>query len=244
MASFGKQLRQGLLGDFWFRMFPGRGFIQGEATNQISEGGNFIVKRRYRSKDTSPFVKTLRGKATDNSSISIVEKLNPSNEFVRFDVDPVTGIGQRTPRSELAPRQMIDFGDTVSLKLEFRVRSSNIDAITGYILQFWQPIISPIAGLRLNNGRLEAVTRSAGGVASAPLAKGWNEIELTFRPGDNGLFKVKGALNGAVAGRIDGGSQAGSALEDIYRPKFGFYGAGGGPSLQVDYRRFVMAVVS
>ena len=243
MASFGKQLRQGLLGDFWFRMFPSRGWIQGIATNQISEGGNYVVKRRYRSHDTSRWVRTLRGKATPGSTIALVETRNPANEFVRFGVDPITGIGY-PPRSELAPRQMIDFGDTVSLKLEFRVRSSNIDAITGYILQFWQPIISPIAGLRLKNGRLEAVTRSAGGVASAPLAKGWNEIELTFRPGDNGLFKVKGALNGAVAGRIDGGSQAGSALEDIYRPKFGFYGAGGGPSLQVDYRRFVMAVVS
>jgi hypothetical protein len=244
MSSFNKRLRQGFLGSFWFRMFPGRGVIQGEATNQISEGGNFIVKRRYRSEDTATFVRTLRGKATDNSSISIVEKRDPAKEFVRFEVDPITGIGQGAPRSELAPRRMIDFDSTVSLKLELRVQADNIDKITGYVLQFWQPIISPIAGLRVANGRLEAVTRSAGDAASAPLKQGWNEIELTFRPGDNGLFKVKGALNGAVAGRIDGGSQAGSALEDIYRPKFGWYGSTAGEDVTVDYRRFVMAVVS
>jgi hypothetical protein len=234
--------RTRMKGDFWFRMFPGRGWIQGIATNAISEGGNYIVKRRYRSRDTSSWVKTLRGKATDNSTISIVEKRNPAREFVRFDVDPITGAGQRTPRSELAPREMIPFGDTVHLRLEFRVRSRQMDAVTGYVLQFWQPIISPIAGIRVKDGRLEAVTRSAGGVASAPLTRKWNQIELSFRPGDKGLFEISGALNGAVAGRIDGGSQASSALEQIYRPKFGFYGAGGGPELSVDYRRFVQWV--
>lgn len=244
MASFGKRLRQGLLGRFWFRMFPGRGLIQGEATNQISEGGNFIVKRRYRPVDTSPFVKTLRGKATDNSAISIVDKRNPAKEFVRFSIDPITGIGQGAPRSELAPRRMIDFGSTVSLRLELRVQADNIDRITGYVLQFWQPIISPIAGLRVKDGRLEAVTRSAGSAASAPLKQGWNEIELTFRPGANGLFQAKGALNGTVQGRIDGGSQAGQALQPIYRPKFGWYGSTAGENVTVDYRRFVMAVIS
>jgi hypothetical protein len=229
-------------GDFWFRMFPGRGWIQGIATNAISEGGNYLVKRRYRSRDTSAWVKTLRGKATDGSTITIPEKRNPAREFVRFDVDPITGAGQRTPRSELAPREMIPFGDTVHLRLEFRVRSRQMDAVTGYVLQFWQPIISPIAGIRVKDGRLEAVTRSAGGVASAPLTRKWNQIELSFRPGHNGIFNISGALNGAVAGRIDGGSQASSALEQIYRPKFGFYGAGGGPVLSVDYRRFVQWV--
>lgn len=227
-------------GQFWFRMFPGRGWIQGIATNQISEGGNYLVKRRYRSHDTSRWVRTLRGKATPGSTIALVEKRNPANEFVRFGVDPITGIGY-PPRSELAPRQMIDFGDTVHLRLEFRVRAANLDRLTGYVLQFWQPVISPIAGIRVSGGRLEAVTRSAGSAASAPLTNGWNEIELTFRPGDDGLLRVRGDLHGSVSGRIDGGSQAGLATDDIYRPKFGWYGSAGG-DVTVDYRRFVQWV--
>jgi hypothetical protein len=228
-------------GQFWFRMFPGRGWIQGIATNQISEGGNYLVRRKHRERDTSPWVRTLRGKATDGSTIALVEKRNPAREFVRFDVDPITGIGQGAPRSELAPRRMINFGDTVHLRLEFRVRAQNLDRLTGYVLQFWQPVISPIAGIRVSGGRLEAVTRSAGSAASAPLTRGWNEIELTFRPGDNGLLRVRGDLRGAVSGRIDGGSQAGLAADDIYRPKFGWYGSSG-QDVTVDYRRFVQWV--
>lgn len=221
-------------------MFPGRGRIEGIATNQISEGGNFIVKRRHRQQDTSPWVRTLRGKATPGSTIDLVERKNPANSFVRFGVDPVTGIGH-PPRSELAPRRMIPFGDTVHLKLEFRVRAEDIDRLTGYVIQFWQPVISPIAGIRVSGGRLEAVTRSAGGVASKPLARGWNQIELTFRPGDDGLFKVAGDLRGSVSGRINGGSQAGLAADDIYRPKFGWYGPSG-QDVRIDYRRFVQWV--
>lgn len=226
--------------DFWFRMFPGRGRIEGIATNQISEGGNYVVRRRHRGNDTSQWVRTLRGKATPGSTIELMERRNPANEFVRFDVDPVTGIGY-PPRSELAPGRMLDFSDTVHLKLEFRVRAERLDRLTGYVLQFWQPVISPIAGIRVSGGRLEAVTRSAGGVASKPLTRGWNEIELTFRPGDDGLFKVAGDLNGSVAGRINGGSQAGLAADDIYRPKFGWYGSPG-QDVIVDFRRFVQWV--
>lgn len=224
-------------------MFPGRGRIKGIATNQISEGGNYVVRRRYREQDTSPRVQTLRGKATDGSTIALVEKRNPAKEFVRFDVDPITGIGQGPPRSELAPRRLIDFGDTVHLRIEFRVRAQNLDRLTGYVLQFWQPVISPIAGIRVSGGRLEAVTRSAGGAASTPLTQGWNEIKLKFRPGDDGLFKLRGDLNGSVAGRINGGSQAGRAADDIYRPKFGWYGSPG-QDVAVDYRRFVQWVES
>jgi hypothetical protein len=224
-------------------MFPGRGWIDGIATNQISEGGNYLVRRRYRDQDTSRQVRTLRGKATDGSGIEIVERRNPAREFVRFDVDPITGSGQGAPRSELAPRQMIPFGDTVHLRLEFRVRAQNLDRLTGYVIQFWQPVISPIAGIRVSGGRLEAVTRSAGGAASAPLTRGWNEIGLTFRPGDDGLLKVRGGLRGSTAGRIDGGSQADRATADIYRPKFGWYGSSG-QDVVVDYRRFVQWVES
>jgi len=224
-------------------MFPGRGRIKGIAANQISEGGNYVVRRRHREQDTSGWVRTLRGKATDGSTIALVEKRNAAQEFVRFGVDPVTGMGQGAPRSELAPRRLIDFGDTVHLMVEFRVRAENLDRLSGYVLQFWQPVISPIAGIRVSDGRLEAVSRSAGGAASAPLTRGWNEIKLTFRPGDDGLFKLRGDLNGSVAGRINGGSQAGLATDDIYRPKFGWYGSAG-QNVAVDYRRFVQWVES
>jgi hypothetical protein len=67
-------------------------------------------------------------------------------------------------------------------------------------------------------------------------------LSCRFALATTGSLNISGALNGAVAGRIDGGSQASSALEQIYRPKFGFYGAGGGPELKVDYRRFVQWV--
>jgi len=215
---------------FLFRMDPSRGFIEGKATNQISEGGNFKVRRRFRSKDTTKAVRTLRGKANGNNDISIVE--GKKHTFVRFEVDRVTG---SSSRSELAPRRMTPFGRSVTVNMSFRVRAPQMDRLTGYVLQFWQPIISPIAGVRVRNGRLEVTTRSRGEVASKRLTRGWNDLSVTLCPGPNGLMRVEGDLNGRVLGRIDGGSQAGRAQSDIFRPKFGWYGSLD-QRVRVDYR--------
>lgn len=219
---------------FLFRMAPKRGFIQGEPTNLISEGGNFIVRRRFLPTHTSPEVRTLRGKATPGGDIDIVEGRRFT--FVRMEADPITGL---VPRSELAPRLMTPFGQSVTVSIIFRVRARQIDQLTGYVLQFWQPIISPIAGVRVNRGRLEVVSRSGGGVASGPLDRGWNSLTVTLRPGPDGRMSVSGDLNGSIRARIDGGSQAGLADEAIFRPKFGWYGPLS-QQVHVDYRRFEM----
>jgi hypothetical protein len=216
-------------------MVPKRGFIQGEPTNLISEGGNFLVRRRFRPTHTSPEVRTLRGKATPGGDIDIVKGRRFT--FVRFEADPVTGL---VPRSELAPRLMMPFGRTVTVSIGFRVRARQIDQLTGYVLQFWQPIISPIAGVRLNEGRIEVVSRSGGGVASGPLERGWNSLTVSLRPGPNGRMTVDGDLNGSIRGRIDGGSQDGLAEAPVFRPKFGWYGPLS-QQVQVDYRRFEMS---
>jgi hypothetical protein len=218
------------MGRFLFRMDPSRGFIEGKPTNQISEGGNFKVRRRFRSEDTTKAVRTLRGKANGNNDITIVK--GRKHTFVRFEVDRVTG---SPSRSELAPRRMTPFGRSVTVNMSFRVRAQQMDRLTGYVLQFWQPIISPIAGVRVSGGRLEVVARSSGKVASKRLTRGWNDLSVTLRPGPNGLMRVTGDLNGQVLGRIDGGSQAGRAQSDIFRPKFGWYGSLD-QRVRVDYR--------
>jgi len=216
-----------------FTMNPVNGRIQGKPTNQISEGGNFIVRRRYRVGDTTKAVRTLRGKANGNGNISIVS--GKKHTFVRFEPDPITGLA----RSELAPRRMTPFGQSVTVSMQFRVRALQLDRLTGYVLQFWQPIISPIAGVRVNNGRLEVVARSGGGAASRELTRGWNQIAVTFRPGPDGLLRVRGDLHGKVNGTLNGGSQASRADADIFRPKFGWYGSLSQP-VTVDYRHFSM----
>jgi hypothetical protein len=227
---------------FLFSMKPWRGKIVGEATNQISQGGNYIVRKKFRAEDTSKTIKSLRGKATDGSSIKLVEAKNIKKSFIRFNVDPITGINQGAPRAELAPPKMLDFGQTAQINIVFRVRAKNLDVVTGYVLQFWQPVISPIGGIRANNGRLEAVTRSGGEVASSSLNRRWNRLSMEFRPGAQGLFKVSGDLQGTLNARIDGGSQAGRATDDIFRPKFGWYGPAR-QNVSVDFRRFEMSVI-
>lgn len=214
----------------WFTLDPENGRIQGRPTNQISEGGNYIVRRRHRSTDATRFIRNLRGKATAGGNIEIVD--GRKGDFVRFTADPVT---QWPARSELAPRRMSDFGTTITVKMEFRVRAPDIDRLTGYILQFWQPVISPIAGVRVRDGNLEVVARTGGGAGTKQLGKGWNNLSVTFRPGDNGLLRVRGDIRGQVAGTLNGGSQASLSDEDIFRPKFGWYGSLS-QSVAVDYR--------
>jgi hypothetical protein len=218
---------------FWFRMNPSNGRIQGKPTNLISVGGNYVVRKKYRPEDTTRHIRNLRGKATKGGTIDIVQG-KKNRDYVRFTADPITG---SVARSELAPRKMSDFGQTLTVKMEFRVRAPKIDEITGYVLQFWQPVISPIAGVRVKDGRLEVVSRSRGTAASKPITKGWNELTVTIRPGRNGVLKVKGDLNGKVNGFINGGSQASSSTEDIFRPKFGWYGSLN-QQVTVDYRQF------
>jgi len=222
----------------WFQMNPAHGRIQGTPTNQISVGGNYIVRRKHRSTDTTRFVRTLRGKATAGGTINIIRRSNPNREFVRFTADPITG---GSPRSELAPRRLAAFGQTVTTSIEFRARAPQLDQLTGYVLQFWQPVISPIAGVRLNRGRLEVVARTGGTAASKPLTRGWNELTITFRPGPDGVLRVKGDLSGRTAGRLDGGSKASRATDDAFRPKFGWYGPLS-QDLTVDYRKFHLSV--
>jgi hypothetical protein len=168
----------------------------------------------------------LKGKATPGGDIEIVKR-----RFVRFTADPITGAS----RSELAATRMIDFGETVTVNMEFRVKARQIDKLTGYVLQFWQPKISPIAGVRVKGGRLEVVARTGGGAASSRLRKGWNKISVTFRPGPDGLLEVSGDMRGKVSGTLNGGSQAPVADADIFRPKFGWYGSLSQP-IAVDYR--------
>lgn len=227
---------------FLFGMRPWRGKIVGEATNQISEGGNYVVRRKFRHQDTSRYVKNLRGKATNGSAIDLIEKGNENKNFVRFTVDPVTGI-PFPARSELAPPKMLDFGTTARIDIEFRIRAQNMDNLTGYVLQFWQPVINPIGGIRVKDGRLEAVTRSAGDAGSVRLQRGWHRLQMDFTPGDRGSFSIDGAITGSVSGRIDGGSRAGDAKEDIFRPKFGWYGSTS-QHITVDVRRFVLSAIN
>lgn len=227
---------------FLFSMRPWRGTIVGEATNQISEGGNYIVRRKFRHQDTSRYVKDLRGKATDGSAIDLIQTRNEKKSFVRFSVDPITGI-PFPARSELALPKMIDFGTTARIDIEFRIKAKNMDKLTGYVLQFWQPVINPIGGIRVRNGRLEAVTRSAGDAGSIRLQRGWHRLQMDFTPGDRGSFSIDGAINGSVTGRIDGGSRAGDAREDVFRPKFGWYGSTT-QDVTVDFRGFAMSAIS
>jgi hypothetical protein len=220
----------------WFTMNPANGRIEGEPINLISVGGNYIVRRRYRDTDSTRYVRTLRGKATSGGDIEIIN--GRKSDFVRFTADPVTGMAAR---SELAPRRLSEFGKTITLKLEFRVRAPRIDELTGYVLQFWQPVISPIAGVRVSNGRLEVVARSGGTAASTSLNKDWNELTIAFKPGPDGLLRVRNDMRGKLSGTLNGGSQASQADADLFRPKFGWYGPLS-QSVQVDYRHFAMFV--
>jgi len=214
-----------------FTMDPSRGFIEGRPTNQISEGGNFIVRRKFRGIDATRKIKDLRGKATLGGDINI--RSGPKYNFVRLTADLVTGM---PARSELAPRRMTTFDRAVTVDFTFRINAPQRDRLTGYVLQFWQPVINPIAGVRVKNGRLEVVSRSGGSVASTKLTGDWYSLSVAVRPSNLlGGMKVSGDLNGRIRARINGGSQAWRATSDIFRPKFGWYGSLGQP-VTVDIR--------
>lgn len=213
----------------FYRMDPATGKIEGRPTNQIGEGGNFIARK----KDVQGFSRTLQGKATAGSRIELVEKRNPAKNFVCFKAKPTIG----NSRSELAQTHNFEFGQRVKINIEFKIKARRLDSLNGYILQFWQPVISPIAGVRVQNGRLEVVTRSAGGVASMWLTSDWQGLEMIFTAGNQGEFSISGDLNGSVRGKIDGGSQASQAVADTFRAKFGWYGATE-QDVQVRFREF------
>jgi hypothetical protein len=217
-----------------FTLDPKNGRIEGQPTNQISEGGNYFPLDKS---DRSPQVKNLRGKATAGGDIEI--ESGKKFTFVRFSADPVTG---GPSRSELAPRLMTPFDQSVTVRMVFRVNAPNIDQLTGYVVQFWQPVISPIAGIRVKDGRLEVVARSGGSAGSTRLTGGWNDLTVTLRPSNSqGFLRVDGDITGRVDGRINGGSQAGRADSDIFRPKFGWYGSLQ-QSVAVDVRLFEMSI--
>ena len=223
--------------DLLFRMRPRRGRISGDPTNVFGQGGNFIPRRR---KDSSPAVRSLRGKTTPGSDIDLVTGGRKNKKsFVRFEARPVRS---GNVRSELAVGPLTDFDQPTEITTRFRADA--LDPITGtaYLLQIWQPVISPIAGLRVQGGRLEATTRSGGTAWSTRFREGkWYNFRIEFQAGDDGFFRIyggkSGRLLGEVEGRIDGGSQAGRARQDSWRPKLGFYGSSGN-SLNVDYSDF------
>ena len=221
----------------YFNMVPKKGRISGDPTNILGQGGNFIPRKE---KHKSYLMGSLRGKATSGSDILIGGRLN---DFVRFRARPTVG----NIRSELATGPSFDFGDEKFINFKFRVNSNDDITGTAYLLQFWQPVISPIAGIRIQNDKIQAVTRSAGGAYSQPLREGkWNTLKMAFKAGSDGHFKVynrKGRLLGEVDGTIDGGSLAGRSLRDVWRPKFGFYGSGSN-NLNVDVKRFTITDIA
>lgn len=212
-----------------YRMDPATGKIEGEPTEVIGEGGNFVARK----KDVRGFPRALRGKATAGSRIKLVEKKNPAKNFVRFKAKPTIG----NSRSELAQTKNFEFGERVKINIEFKVKAKKLNQLNGYILQFWQPVVSPIAGVRVANGRLEVVTRTAGGAASMRLTSDWQKLEIVFTAGRNGELTVSGDLNGSVNGFINAGSQASLARQDTFRAKFGWYGTTG-QRVQVRFREF------
>lgn len=217
----------------YFTLAPKKGRISGDPTNSFGEGGNFIPEKE---KHKSYLISSLRGKATNGSDILIGGRLN---NFVRFEARPTVG----NIRSELATGSRFDFGDEMFMNFKFRVNSNDDITGTAYLLQFWQPVISPIAGIRIQNDEIQAVTRSAGSAYSKPLREGkWNTLKMAFKAGSNGYFKVynrEGKLLDKVEGLINGGSQASRSLEDVWRPKLGFYGSGSN-NLNVDVKRFTI----
>lgn len=217
-----------------FDLDPITGKLIGTATNTMGEGGNFFPGRKHGKKMT---MRRLSGKATEGSLI------RQRKDFINFFA---TDDPRYPDRSELATPGNFAFGKRIDIDLEFRIKGRNYDKVTGYVLQFWQPIVSPIAGIRINNGRLEVVSRSAGGVLSMNLKKKqWYDWTLQFKAGHNGFFRVvddnTGKMLGSINGTINAGSQARLTLADTVKPKFGFYGNALN-GIKTDFRDFAIAV--
>jgi hypothetical protein len=217
-----------------FDLDPITGRIVGDATNSMGEGGNYIPAKKDREKMLFP---RLSGKATEGSFI------RQRKDFINFFT---TDDARHPDRSELAVPKNFAFERQINIDLEFRVKGRNYDKVTGYVLQFWQPIVSPIAGIRIQNGTLAVVSRSAGGALSMKLEKKkWYDWQLQFKAGDNGFIRViddtTGKLIGSRNGTINAGSQAGQTLADTVKPKFGFYGNALG-GIKTDFRDFAIAL--
>lgn len=221
-----------------FSMRPATGRISGTATNVFGQGGNFIPAKKDRKIITS-----LRGKATPGSTISIPTKKNgEQRRFVRFDVRPSTIDGNT--RCELATGDLFPFGKLLEIDISFRIRRLNAVKQPFYLLQFWQPVISPIAGIRIDPAKrlIECVTRTAGSATDfQSTAYDWCNLRLLFRAGTGGMLKVTdlstGVVLGTASGAVNGGSQAAQAERDAWRPKFGFYGNLDGRAV-IDVRTF------
>jgi len=164
--------------------------------------------------------------------------ITSNNRRIRFRVDK----NQGGRRAELAPGYIFDFGTELVIDYSFKVRSDNIKEANGYLLQFWQPVISPIAGVRIQHGRLQVVSRTLGGVFDEEVSLNqWYDMTLRIKAGDDGFLELAGSRR--VVGSLNGGSQASQATEDVIRPKFGFYGDPGPSELAVLVRKFTLAEV-
>lgn len=219
------------------------GRIRGTPTETFGQGGNFLPAGEDKRDITS-----LRGKATPGSTIAIpLRKNGNQRKFIRL------GAAAHSPgntRCELATGPSFPFGQTITFDFSFRLSGFLGLGSVPYVLQFWQPVISPIAGVRVDASKkaVEVVARSAGGAVSLPLRENrWYNLLVTFRAGNDGILSVSDPKSGLLLGRtrpgltINGGSQASQATSDNWRPKLGFYGTKTkGPLSIVDVRRFAV----
>ena len=226
---------KGLL--FWLR--PDKGRIKGRAVRDFGAGGNFDYRRRSdRNQFTSPSIRSLRGKSSDDNegSISIVgEGEKGRNQArVRFDIPGGTTDtrSRLNVRSELATGRVFDADESVTIGLRFRVK--NPDDLTGfaYLLQGWQPVQAPRFGLRVSTrsgGSWDVAARGSSFRHTQKFNEGqrWNTVIMDVRSSKridwyNGTGRKLGTSKGNFLKRP--GARAVQA--QVWRPKFGYYGDG------------------
>jgi hypothetical protein len=206
----------------------------------FGEGNNFLTVKRQRSS----LIGSLRGKI-DGNHPQIITKVpkNPDRPaFTRFRIranrDNITG----NERSELAVGPLFSGDQTVHIGFSFRLpRFDGITGRTAYLLQIWQPVEQPRAGVRINTSdpdSYDLVSRTGGGI-TRPFAdggRGWNDVVMSINNRTGITWRTR---NGRVLAQSPGGFLDPGGVSQSWRPKFGAYGFGGS-NANIDVRGFTI----
>lgn len=230
-----------------FSMDPALGIItpgrkDGVSTGSIGfgEGNNFIYqKKEDRKRLTSDLVNSLRGKIDGDHPEIIIKRPKRKPAFVRFRIRKRKDTPVGNERSELAVGPQFSGNETVHIGFSFRVPRLEGPINTKYILQIWQPVESPRAGVRINtsdSSSYDLVSRSGGGITRSLRkdGKGWNHVIMTINNNEGIIWRNK---KGKILARSPGGFLSPSGNSLTWRPKFGAYGYGGN-NATIDVRGF------
>jgi len=224
-------------GDLLFDMDPQYGRINGTATGTFGEGGNYIPENERHKSDQ---IASLRGKI-DNGGVS--PRIEGTGEDARV-VFEAGGNTSGNDRSELAAGPQFPFGEVYEIRYKFRYDGPVHETGHFYLLQIWQAVYSPLAGIRMVPGTgdtVEFVGRGVGAAASATLTPGqWVDWTARLKVGPDGFIKVydaKGNKLGEVSGDF---GYTGPGDPQQWRPKFGIYKTANSGNFKVEVSRFVL----